>query len=111
MAQEGEGSARSTASSSSARAPMAAEGGRRDLRGGGIWRWEWIATGSVSLSPGLPARDGGQAGAQVRGRAGVRGGHLLLPTGGGGRRQDGDGPGQVRRHVTSFPFLSVLFLF
>ena len=34
MAEEGEGSARSTASSSSARAPMAAEGGRRDPRGG-----------------------------------------------------------------------------
>ena len=52
------------------------------------WRWEWIAMGSGSLSLGLPARGGGQAGAQVRGRAVVRGGHLLLPTGGGGRRQE-----------------------
>ena len=85
-----------TMSSSSARAPMAAEGGRRDPRGGGNWRWEWIATGSGGLSPSLPARSGGQAGAQVRGRAGVRGGHLLLllarweTTGGDGLGRLGD---------------------
>ena len=37
--------------------------------------------GSGSLSPSSPARGGGQADTQVRGRAGGGGGHLLLPTG------------------------------
>ena len=40
---------------------------------------EWIGEASGGLSPALPARGGGQAGAQVRGRAGGGGGHLLLP--------------------------------
>ena len=30
----------------------------------------------------MPVQSSGQAGAQLRGRAGVRGGHLVLPTGG-----------------------------
>ena len=51
------------------------------------------ASGGLSLA--MPARGGGQAGAQVRGRTGVRGGHLVLPTGREGRRQEEDGPGEV----------------
>ena len=42
---------------------------------------EWIGEALGSLSPSSPARGGGQAGTQVRGRAGGSGGHLLLPTG------------------------------
>ena len=44
---------------------------------------EWIGEALGSLSPSSPARTGGQAGTQVRGRAGGGGGHLLLPTGAG----------------------------
>ena len=39
---------------------------------------EWIGEALGSLSPSSPARTGGQAGTQVRGRAGGGGGHLLL---------------------------------
>ena len=55
------------------------EGKIREVRKNGAG--EWIGEASGGLSPALPARSGGQAGAQVRGRAGGGGGHLLLPTG------------------------------
>ncbi|KAI5013133.1 hypothetical protein ZWY2020_028087 [Hordeum vulgare] len=55
---------------------------------------EWTGEASGGLSPALPARGGGQAGAQVRGRAGGGGGHLLLPTGAReGTSQGWAGPG------------------
>ena len=47
---------------------------------------EWIGEALGSLSPSSPARTGGQAGTQLRGRAGSSGGHLLLRLA-GGRRQ------------------------
>ena len=56
---------------------------------------EWIGEASGGLSPALPARGGGQAGAQVRGHAGERGGHLVLHTGGEDGDRGLDGPGQV----------------
>ena len=55
---------------------------------------EWIGEALGSLSPSSPARGGGQAGTQVRGRAGGGGGHLLLPTGAReGTSQGWAGPG------------------
>ena len=55
---------------------------------------EWIGEALGSLSPSSPARTGGQAGTQVRGRAGGGGGHLLLPTGAReGTSQGWAGPG------------------
>ena len=68
---------------------------------------EWIGEALGSLSPSSPARGGGQAGTQVRGRAGGGGGHLLLPTGAREGTSEGDGPGQARRQVRVFPFFSV----
>ena len=47
------------------------------------------------LSPRVPARSSGQAGAQVCGRVGVRGGHLLLPTGEEEDDRERAGLGQV----------------
>ena len=88
--------ARGTASSSSSSALMAAAGRRRrSERRGRTERGEWIGEASGSLSPSSPARGGGQAGTQVRGRAGGRGGHLLLPTGAREGTSRGDGLGQA----------------
>ena len=57
---------------------MAVEGGgeNRDERGNGDR--ERIGQSSGRLSPRAPARSGGQAGRELRGGAGRRGGHLLL---------------------------------
>lgn len=90
---------------------MAAEGGGEIREEGENWRWEWIGAASGSLSPALPVRGGGQAGAQVRGRAGERGGHLLLPTGRGGRRHELRWAGPGERQVTPFPFFCFCFCF
>ena len=48
---------------------------------------EWIGEALGSLSPSSPVRGGGQAGTQVRGRAGEGGGPLLLLLARGRRRR------------------------
>ena len=70
---------------------------------------EWIGEPLGSLSPSSPARTGGQAGTQVRGRAGGGGGHLLLPTGAREGTSGEMGRARLRRQVSLFPF--PLFLF
>ena len=64
---------------------LGSDGGSREKEGireeGRNRGEEWIGEALGSLSPSSPARTGGQAGTQVRGRAGGGGGHLLLPTG------------------------------
>ena len=68
-----------------------------------------VGMGSGSLSPCLPAQSGGHAGAQVRGRAGGGGGHLLLPTGAReGTSQGWAGPG-LGDKVRFFHFFLFLF--
>ena len=70
---------------------------------------EWIGEALGSLSPSSPARTGGQAGTQVRGRAGGGGGHLLLPTGAReGTSQGWAGPG-LGDKVRFFHFFLFLF--
>ena len=65
---------------------------------------EWIGEALGSLSPSSPARTGGQAGTQVRGRAGGGGGHLLLPTGAGKGTSGEMGWAWLGRQVSFFPF-------
>ena len=71
---------------------------------------EWIGEALGSLSPSSPARTGGQAGTQVRGRAGGGGGHLLLPTGAREGTSGEMGWAWLGRQVRLFPF-SLFFVF
>ena len=70
---------------------------------------EWIGEALGSLSPSSPARTGGQAGTQVRGRAGGGGGHLLLPTGAREGTSGEMGRARLRRQVRFFHFFLFLF--
>ena len=73
---------------------------------------EWIGEALGSLSPSSPARTGGQAGTQVRGRAGGGGGHLLLPTGAREGTSGEMGRARLRRQVRfSYFFLFLFFCF
>ena len=70
---------------------------------------EWIGEALGSLSPSSRVRGSGQAGTQVRGRAGGGGGHLLLPTGAREGTSGEMGRARLRRQVRFFHFFLFLF--
>ena len=92
---------------------LGSNGGSREKEG--FWAeeenrgGEWIGEALGSLSPSSPARTGGQAGTQVRGRAGGGDGHLLLPTGAGKGTSGEMGWAWRGREVSLVLFLLLLF--